>query len=113
MLCRCQLAHCDEISTELLKLAQTKAELIRSITVLSQKIDASNPDADLKHARNVVGKRPPTRVKVRAALSRRGSLKINFVKKKHILVASSVGPRRPVRHDCILRKPCKAKNHIL
>ena len=68
MLCRCQLAHCDEISAELLKCAQTKAELIRSITVLSQKIDATNPEADLRHARDVVGKRPPTRVKVRMAL---------------------------------------------
>ncbi|KAI0211502.1 Coiled-coil domain-containing protein 78 [Lamellibrachia satsuma] len=59
-----ELAHSDEISTELLNLASTKAELIRNIDILSQQVDARNPEADLKHARVIINRRPPTRIKV-------------------------------------------------
>ena len=63
-MCRCQLVHSDEISSELLILARTKTELIRSIDVLSQQFDSHNLEADLKHARIIISRKPHTWVKV-------------------------------------------------
>ena len=64
--CRFQLVHSEEISSELLMVAKTNTELIRSIDVLSHQFDSHNLEADIKHARVIVSRKPSTWVKVSA-----------------------------------------------
>ena len=64
--CRLQLVHSEQISSELLMVAKTKTELIRSIDVLSHQFDSHNLEADIKHARVIVSRKPSTWVKVSA-----------------------------------------------